>query len=862
MPHKITWPQATFDTAPASIARISLLLYFLMRLPTFYTFLLLVLATAGLITPAQAQGTATAAPVAALGTITGAVVDSLKKEPVPYATVVLLPAASTDSKPVTGVAADDQGRFSISKIAAGSYRLQVSFVGYASQTKTITVSASGDNNVGTIRLAGATQQLGEAVVVGTKPVVEVRPDRLVYNAAQDATNAGGNAQDVLRKAPLLAVDGEGNVTMRGSSNFKVLVNNKPSPTLAQNLKEALKSIPAENIQSIEVITTPPAKYDGEGTAGIINIVLKKGVNQKLNGNLNAFGGNRNRGLEAGLNFRQGKFGFTSSASVGNWYNPMEFQRNRISSDTAGNFQNRVTQRGEGDNQGGWQYVTMGLDFDPAEHHTFSLAGTFNHYAGDTKQTPLNQTVFADGTGSLFSRRAVNIFSGTNADLTATYTRTFKQPRREWSLLGQYSTNGSTFGYDFDQYYNRLPNELAGRPDYTERSRGRQPGHETTFQTDYIQPLGKDQTLEFGAKAIFRRTGSNADVDTLNAATGTGFGRSLSRATDFDYDQNVQALYGIYSFKLGKKLNMSLGTRAERTDLSARFRTTDTDFARDYLSVLPNGSAQYAFNDTTSMRLAYSRRITRPFIDFLNPFVNRVDPSNITKGNPDLDPELTDSYELSYNTIVKGVSLNMSLSARRTNNAIEQVTLPFDSTGITQSTFRNVAANAYYQFNVYFSAKPLPKWDISGGPDVQYITRRSPALGIRREGFTGGINLNSSYRLPKDFTLSAFAFGSLPMPDLQGRGPANLYYGFAVKKQLLKKKADLTLNVANPFNNYWAYQNRLDTPFFNENSEFRAYQRSFRVSFNYRFGQAQQGKQRKQIRNDDVKGGGGRQGGGQ
>jgi outer membrane receptor protein involved in Fe transport len=834
-----------------------------MRLTSIYSLLILALLLAARPAALLAQGTATAAPVASLGSISGMVLDSLKKEPVPYATVALLPAASTDNKPVTGVAADEQGRFSIKKVAAGAYRLQVSFVGFATQTRSISVGADGDTKVGTIRLAGATQQLAEAVVVGTKPVVEVRPDRLVYNAAQDATNAGGSAQDVLRKAPLLAVDGEGNVTMRGSANFKVLINNKPSPTLAQNLKEALKSIPAENIQSVEVITTPPAKYDGEGTAGIINIVLKKGVNQKLNGNVNAFGGNRNNGLEAGLNFRQGKVGFTSSASVGTWYNPMEFSRDRSNFNADGSLQSRLTQRSTGSNHGGWQYATWGFDYDPAEHHSLSLAGTFNHYAGDNTQTPINQTIFTDNTpGSLFSRRAVNLFSGLNADVTGTYTRTFAQPRREWSLLAQYSLNNSTFGYDFDQFYNRLPGELPLRPDYTERSRGRQPGHEITLQTDYTQPLGKDQTLEFGAKAIFRNTGSNASVDTLNAATGTELARSLRRATDFDYDQNVQALYGIYSFKVGKKLNLSLGTRAERTDLTARFRSTETGFARDYISVLPNGSAQYAFNDTTSVRLAYSRRITRPYIDFLNPFVNRVDPSNISYGNPGLDPELTDSYELSYNTIVKKVSLNMSLSARRTDNAIEQVILRPNASGVTESTFRNVAANAYYQFNIYFSAKPLPKWDISGGPDVQYITRRSPALGIRREGFTGGLNLNTSYRLPKDFTLSSFAFGSLPMPDLQGRGPANLFYGFAVKKQLFKQKVDLTLNGFNLFNSYWPYENKLNTPYFTETNEFRAYQRSFRLSVNYRFGQAQQGRQRKQIRNDDVKGGGSRQGGGQ
>ena len=208
-----------------------------------------------------------AAPVVAAGTgsLTGIVLDSLMKAPVPYATVVLLPPAPND-KPITGVAADDNGRFSLTKLMPGPARLRVSYVGYGTQTRAVTITA-GATEVGAFRLPTAGTVLSEAVVIGTKPVVEIRPDRMVYNADQDVTNAGGTAADVLRKAPLLAVDGDGNVKMRGSSNFKVLVNNKPSPTLASNLAEALKSIPAEQIKSVEIITTPPAKYDGEGTAG-------------------------------------------------------------------------------------------------------------------------------------------------------------------------------------------------------------------------------------------------------------------------------------------------------------------------------------------------------------------------------------------------------------------------------------------------------------------------------------------------------------------------------------------------------------------------------------------------------------------
>ncbi|HEX8656845.1 MAG TPA: TonB-dependent receptor, partial [Hymenobacter sp.] len=277
----------------------------------YYRLLGLLLAIgAGPSLTARAQ-TTVPAPTTGTGSLTGVVLDSLKEEPVPYATVVLLPPAlpgtPPNDKPITGVAADDQGRFALTKLAPGPARLRVSYVGYGTQTRAVTIT-EGATDAGTFRLPVAGTALAEAVVIGTKPVVEVRPDRLVYNADQDVTNAGGTAADVLRKAPLLAVDGDGNVKMRGSGNFRVLVNNKPSPTLAQNLAEALKGIPAEQIKSVEIITTPPAKYDGEGTAGIINIVLKKGVDQSLNGRVGASAGNRNSNVTGSLNFKKNKLG--------------------------------------------------------------------------------------------------------------------------------------------------------------------------------------------------------------------------------------------------------------------------------------------------------------------------------------------------------------------------------------------------------------------------------------------------------------------------------------------------------------------------------------------------------------------------
>ncbi|RZL14064.1 MAG: TonB-dependent receptor, partial [Hymenobacter sp.] len=409
--------------------------------------------------------------------------------------------------------------------------------------------------------------------------------------------------------------------------------------------------------------------------------------------------------------------------------------------------------------------------------------------------------------------------------------------------------------------------------YRERSRGRTPGHEVTFQTDFTQPFGDKNALELGLKAIFRRTGSVATVDGLTPTQSPDFAPLAGRATDFSYSQDVQSAYGIYSLGVGKKFTANLGTRLERTAIGAEFRTTPTPFEpRSYLTLLPNGSARYAFTDANSLRFAYSRRITRPFIDYLNPFVDRSDAKNIGYGNPNLSPELTDSYELSYSTTVKTTTINAAASVRHTGNAIELIRfattnpsaplpegVPVDPS-ITAQTFANVAANTFYQFNVYLSAKPMTKMDLSVGPDVQYIVRRSPALNTERRGFTAGINVNASYKFDKGLTLQGFAFGSLPTPEIQGTGAANLYYQIGAKKTFMKEKADLSLNIASPFNAYWPYRSTTTTATFDERTENRSYQRGFRLNFSYRFGQGGQTKQRKSINNDDTKGGGSKQGG--
>jgi outer membrane receptor protein involved in Fe transport len=806
------------------------------------------------------------------GSLTGTVLDSLTRQPVPFASVVLLLPAPAE-KVAAGQSADEQGRFELTKLKPGSYRLRISFVGYGVRTQLVTVP-DGRLVLAPIPLPATTQKLSEAVVVAQRPLMEVKPDRLVYNADQDVTNAGGTAQDVLRKAPLLAIDGDDNVTMRGNSNFKVLINNKPSPTLAANLKEALKSIPADQIKSVEVITTPPAKYDGEGTAGIINIVLKKGTKQGLNGTVSTNAGTRGSNGNGSLNFRQGKFNLTSSLNGGLNYNG----RSTSSSEQVTYRSTRndtLRQDGSGRNSGYYGSGSLGLDYDPLEHHSLSLNGSFFRYGGTNQSSNLNRyTTPLPGFGSLFLRDTRSTYQGGNAEVTGTYTRTYQQARREWSTILQYAYNGNRNGYEFNQFNNSEWPLDVSQASYRERSTTRLPGHEYTLQSDYTLPLGEKKTLEFGLKGILRLTGSQAQVDTLFPAQAADYATSRYRGTAFDYRQDVEGAYATYNFNATEKLHLGLGGRVERTGLWAEFANTNTGIPyRSYVTPLPNANLSYTLSKTSSLRLAYSRRISRPYIYYLNPYVNRSNPISYSYGNPNLDPELTHSVELSYNNFIKTTSFNVALSVLRTGNSIEQVS--FASTqpllpvpdeivptpNLVLATSANVASNTAFQLNGYVSAKPTKKWSLSLGGNVEYLLLHSTALDLTRRGFAANYNANTSYKATKTLTLQANLLHILARPTLQGYNSGFIYYGLGLRQTLLKGRADVSFNAQYPFTAQRTFGNATTTPVFSQSSRFANQQRQFRVGFAYRFGQQQATRQRKSIRNDDIKSGGGQSSGG-
>jgi len=809
---------------------------------------------------AQIPATSSTTAVQGTGRLTGTVVDATTKKPVEYATVTLLPAVGT--APVAGATCDAQGKFELKDVSAGSYRLQISFVGYTNKLETVTVGAQ-TTALGVLPLTAAAQKLGEVTVTGQRALVETKPDRLVYNAEQDATNAGGTASDILRKTPMVNVDGDGNVQLRGTSNVRILINNKPSAMLSGNLAEALKQIPADQIKAIEVVTAPSAKYDAEGSGGVINIVLKKNSLQGTNGSVGGNVGNRNQNVNGNLNVRRGKFGVNTKLS--GFANRYPYKSTTTRTDFTPFGEGRLEERTNSRNTGQGGFGQVELTYDPSPLHSFTLSGNGNTYQGRSPQDLFNQYSGPSALerDTLYFRDIAQRFENRNYDLNAGYTRTFgeTQARREWSVLAQHTRNQNDQNYRLDQYHSA---DVQGGPlEYREQSTNLARNLETTLQTDYTHPFRDSTTLETGAKLIRREVSSNYSLDTFLIAEQPDFVRSPLRSNAFDYRQNVLAAYGTYNFSGGKKYAFSLGTRLERTAIEGEFQGESGRFSSNYLNVLPNVSATRTLKKPgQTLRFSYSRRIQRPQIYFLNPYINQTTPNSVRFGNPNLSPEIADVFELTYGTFGEKSSLNVSSYARRTGNSIEEYNDYNDKLARTETTYGNIATNTSYGVSVYGSLKPTENWNLSSNLSTDYTRLNSAALNRTSSRLNAYMNVNTSLKLGKLYTLQSYGGFWTGGVQLQTRYSGGFYYSVGAKRTLLSDKADITLNASNFLAPGREFRSTTETAQFRSTNSFYQYQRSFRLAFNYRFGKLDNGtqRQRRSIQNNDGKQGSSNTGG--
>ncbi|WP_231490492.1 TonB-dependent receptor domain-containing protein [Pedobacter sp. Leaf170] len=762
------------------------------------------------------------------GRVSVTVIDSLTKKPIDYATISLISIKT--SKSVNGGVTDEKGKLTIQGIAPDAYKLMIGFMGYKTKSVLVTTTPSKpDANLGNVVISSTENNLADVQVVGTKAVIENKIDRMVYNAEADGTNAGGDATDVMRKVPMLSVDMNGNVQLRGGA-VRVLINGKPSGTMASSVADALKMIPAEQIKTVEVITSPSAKYDAEGSGGIINIITKKSNAQGVSGSVNASVGTRQNNGSFNLTAKTGRLSVNTNLGTNLAY----AQKSRVvilNQTTLNNGSlNSVSQDGFSKWSRQGYNGSFGLDYD------------FNAY--NNLSTTVKMNSFSNG-GPGESNYIINGLPATNVsdmdmsfrnlDWNVDYRKTSKKEGEEFSVSAQLSKGRTPTSFSNILTSATFPNGFQTVSNNTGKN------NEYTFQTDYTYPISKATILEIGAKAILRDIKSQFD----------------NAAQDFEYNQDVASLYGVISFDLTKKLKFKGGLRGEYTQID--FNTQNSGLQKnDYLNLFPSAIISQTLKGSTTLKLSYNRRLQRPGQSYLNPFRNESDQFNIMQGNPQLNPELSDNFELGYSTYIKGSIINASIFYRRTGGVIESSISPISENGVnkTYTSYINVGTAQTYGANVFASYNPKPKWTLMSNVGLNTYEVSNALTNVSTGTFLNyNIFARSAYGFGKGYNFELFGVVNSPRRTYQGKTASMVFYGASMKKEILKKKGSIGINTLNPFTRDLHIETvnnsvtATGTVFQSQNIYYPL--RSFGVNFSYSFGKLKF-TEKKKIKNDDTK----------
>lgn len=778
------------------------------------------------------------------GKVSGVLMDSVTNAPVEFASIVLF--SPQQNKQIDGTITDEKGEFKLQDVKLGSYELQISFIGYQNKViKNVNLTPQKpDFIIEKITLTSQGVTLGAVEVTGQASIVENKIDKLVYNAEKDVTSIGGDASNVLQKVPLLSVDAEGNVSLRGSSNVQILINGKPSTMFSSNPADALKSIPADQIKSVEVITSPTAKYDSEGSGGIINIITKKKSVQGFTGSVSGSVGNRSNRGSLNLNLTRGRFGVNFNGS--GWYNPNRpsySEEYRLDKTT----QSVLTQDGAGDSQFYGPRANLGLFYDINAYNNITSSVGFRGFG--RSQDELTDASYIDPTNNIsqiydFSSASKSLRSG--LDWNTDYKRTFKKPEQELTIGFQLDTDFSTAENEFDQQSNTDTLRIRNFNDNIGKN------IETTAQVDYVQPISAAIKLETGVKGVLRSIDSDFSYQDFDF-DGNTFIEDRSRSDIFYYDQNVFAGYVSLNMKLGKNYGMVVGGRYEYTDIEGEYDFNETTFSNSYNNLLPSFIISRNFKNFSSLKFTYNQRIRRPSLFYVNPYVQQENSREVRVGDPDLLPERTNQYELNYTTLIKNVTLNGAVFYRYTSDIIEEF-LEITNESVSLTTFRNIGENRSLGFSLYTSINIKEKLTLRGGGNVSTYEAAGTVNGVdlTRNSVQWNANLNATLTLPKGFKIESFGFYNAPRQSLQGSRASYSQVSFGLLKEF-NKQFSLGLNVSQPFARDLKFENKLESPSLYQRSLSAVASRSIGISFSYRFGKLDFRQQRERgARNNDLK----------
>ena len=714
-------------------------------------------------------------------TVKGLLMDETLGESEPFATVRVFKAGKTE-KPVAMFLTDENGQFSQEVKGKGRFDIVFSSVGKEDLKKTIELEGKGVLNLDTLYIKESATMLKGVEIVAQKPLVKMDVDKMSYNVAEDEDAKAYTVLDMLRKVPMVTVDGQDNITVNGSSSFKVYVDGLPNVMFSSNPSMVFKSMPATAVKSIEVVTNPGAKYDAEGAAGILNIVMNKQNPQAAqsmngyNGTVRASVGNKQLGGSVFINGQQGKFSY--SANVMTSYN----KPGNTTTETEQVQENGATQllTSENDLKTPFTMGNLTLGYQIDSMSVLNLTAQVNSMNIKTTGTSLTTL---SGYGNDFSYGSTTEMKNKRTSFSGSldYQRFFNQDHTK-SLALTYQLNYSPAKTEMTNNFNVVSDYIDLTDRYSD-SKNNTTSH--TFQVDYTTPIGKGQTLSLGGKLQLH----DATADSKYYLKGI---YDPTSSSDYEYKNSILAGYGEYAGNFNK-LGVKAGLRYEYTWQDVEYHLGNgEDFKKTYGTLVPTASLQYTLSQGSNLGLTYNMRISRPGITYLNPYVDKTNPIALTYGNPELDVEKSHNFSLVYNLFNPKLMVNLNLHHNFMDNAIAQYSF-YDSNNLLNTTYGNVVKSHQTGLSGYvnYLATKNTRLFFNGG--LNYTDMRSDVLAQSNSGWTANAMIGLQQTLPWDLKLSAFAITSTKSYSLQGwNGGFNLLTG-SLSKSLLKDK--LTLSVS-------------------------------------------------------------------
>ncbi|TXE11706.1 TonB-dependent receptor [Seonamhaeicola algicola] len=775
-------------------------------------------------------------------TVTGKVLDKETNDPLEYATISFF--SKKANKVVTGGITDINGSFSI-PVPQGTYDITIEYISYKTQ-KLFNQNIFKSQNLGTIFLDIDIASLGEVEIIAEKTSVEIKLDKKIYNVGKDLTVSGGSVSDVLDNVPSVSVDAEGGIALRGNDNVRILINGKPSGLVGLNSSDALQQLPADAIEKVEVITSPSARYEAEGTAGILNIILRRSKLQGLNGSVTANAGHpKAAGISGNINYRTGDLNFFNTTSYrynerpGRWYNDVEyFDINTPDLNERRDF-TRI-------NNG----ITTNVGLEWYVNETASITTSVVYRNNNNENNSVNRMIQFDkinNTTTTDIRLDPEDGDRKTIQYALNFTKDFEKTDHKLTLDFQYEDN------DDNEF--SLINFNGTDTDILENI---EKESKILLRSDYVLPIGNMSQIEMGVRGDFNNTSTDYNVELLNTNTNE-FEVNTDLSNVFNFKQYLMAAYAQYGSKINK-VSYLLGVRLENTRTTLDQPTTG-DFKRKNLTGLfPTVNINLELSDDESITLGYNRRLRRPGGFMLNPFPSRSSITNVFQGNPDLDPTYTSKYEIGYLNRFGNITLSSAVYYAHATDVMAFVSRETGETAmvgneafpVIQRSPVNVATDDSYGIELNLNYSPSRKWRINTDVNFFKFEREGSFEGIDlgADNFTWRGRISNKVTLPFDIDWQTMANYRGPSSDNQNDREGVFSVNQALSKDLFNDKASIAFNVRDVFNSGYSRNNiTADT--------FRAYQEIqfrggtiYNVSFTYRFNQ-----QKKRERNGDYDGGG-------